>query len=104
MELDRFRRHPPEDELARRQDGLDNEQRGLLHRWGYPHVLHRWSFHMTLSDTLSDSLQREQLRQEASAWFGPALAAPLHIESVALFEEAAPGAALECIARFALKR
>jgi hypothetical protein len=102
-ELDCFRRPPDPGELARRKDGLDDEQFNLLRRWGYPHVLHRWRFHMTLSDALAEPLQRELLRQEAEAWFEPELAAPLRVESLALFEEASPGAALECTARFVLR-
>jgi hypothetical protein len=102
MQLDRFRQPSGDLELARRLQGLDDEQRGLLLRWGYPHVLHRWRFHLTLSDALADPQHRESMRREAEAWLAPALAQAPHVESVALFEEAGPGQALDCIARFAL--
>jgi hypothetical protein len=102
VQLDRFRQPSDDPEMARRLQGLDDEQRRLLHRWGYPHVLHRWRFHLTLSDALAEPHQLEEVRHEAEAWFAPALALPLHVESVALFEEAGPGLALDCIARFAL--
>jgi hypothetical protein len=102
MQLDPLRRPSDELEVARRLHGLDDEQRRLLHRWGYPHVLHRWRFHLTLSDTWAPPHHLEQMRLEAEAWFAPALATPLHVESVALFEESGPGRALDCIARFAL--
>jgi hypothetical protein len=102
VQLDHFRQPSDDPEMARRLQGLDDEQRRLLHRWGYPHVLHHWRFHLTLSDALTQPQQLEQMRHEAEAWFAPALATPLHVESVALFEESGPGLALDCIDRFAL--
>jgi len=103
VQLDGFRRPADDTELARRRDGLDDEQRGLLMRWGYPHVLHRWRFHMTLSDALAEPADQARIQREAEAWFAPALAAPVGVESIALFEQATAGAPLECVARFALK-
>ena len=40
-------------ELARRNpDRLPPKQRVLLSRWGYPHVMEAFRFHMTLTDRL----------------------------------------------------
>lgn len=101
VDLDRWRRPPTADEAARRAAGLDADALALLQRWGYPHVLHRWRFHMTLSDALPDAAARESARAQATAWFDPALAAPCALSSLCVFEEAAPDAPLEMAARFA---
>lgn len=50
VELDDLRAPLTDDEVARRQpERLDERGRDLLARYGYPHVLERLRFHMTLS-------------------------------------------------------
>jgi hypothetical protein len=97
--LDPWRAPPGPDELQRRAAGLDSEQHALLLRWGYPHVLQRWRFHMTLSDPLppDDRVLRERLMRAAEDHFAAALAAPLRCESLAVFIEPAPGEPLRLI-------
>ena len=52
--LDPFRAPPTEAELARRRGkGLNAAKEEMLQRWGYPHVLDEFRFHMTLTGRLA---------------------------------------------------
>lgn len=52
-DLDPFRAPLTPEEIARRRpDRLTERQRALLDRWGYPHVLEEFRFHMTLTGPL----------------------------------------------------
>lgn len=54
--LDAFRAPLDPEELARRRaSGLDAEEEAMLLRWGYPHVLQTFRFHMTLSGPLPEA-------------------------------------------------
>ena len=51
--FDRFRAPPEPAELARRRaQRLTARQEALLQRWGYPHVMEEFRFHMTLTGLL----------------------------------------------------
>ena len=78
--------------IARREgQPMSDEQRALLQRWGYAHVLSQWRFHMTLTDTLADEAQRRELVQRARLFFAPALDAELPCDALCVFVEPAPG-------------
>ncbi len=99
-ELDHLRRPPDEAELRkRRAAGLDAEQEDLLLRWGYPHLLQRWRFHMTLSENAfagrRDSPSAQALHARLAALLAPALARPLRCDSISVFRQAGPGRAFE---------
>jgi hypothetical protein len=84
---DMHRMAPTESELAKRRSaGLSAEEEALLLRWGYPHVLQHWRFHMTLSRRLS---QREMthIRPLAEAHFAAAAAMVRQVEEVAVFTQ-----------------
>ncbi len=86
--------------MSRNTASLDAEQRALLLRWGYPHVLERWRLHLTLSDSLDlSSPEADSLLHTARAHFSAALAHPLHLKSLCIFEEASRGAPLRLMAR-----
>jgi hypothetical protein len=51
-ELDPFRAPLTSEEIARRGPSLDRTERAHLARWGYPWVLDRFRFHMTLTRAL----------------------------------------------------
>ena len=70
----------------RRRNGLTGAEEANLLRWGYPHVFSTWFFHMTLTRRLTAE-EQETVRPAAEAWFAPALAEPLHVEDVCLFEQ-----------------
>lgn len=84
-------RRPDDAELARRRaTGLDAEQERLLRRWGYPHVLSRWQFHITLTGRLDPDTMR-RVRQAAARQFADALARPRAATEICIATEAATG-------------
>jgi putative phosphonate metabolism protein len=90
--LDPCRAPPEEQELARRRKtGLTPRQEALLLRWGYPHVLEEWQFHVTLTRRLTPA-ERAVVQPAVTAWLGDAPARPRRVGSICLFTQAAPGA------------
>jgi hypothetical protein len=78
-----------EAEIARRRpDRLSPRQRELLDRWGYPHVMEEFRFHLTLTDRLESP---EPVRAALEACFAPVLPRPFAIEDLCLFGEDASG-------------
>lgn len=78
-----------EAEIARRRpDRLSSRQRDLLDRWGYPHVMEEFRFHLTLTDRLDEP---EPVRGALADYFGPVLPRPFVIEDLCLFGEDATG-------------
>jgi putative phosphonate metabolism protein len=90
--FDCFRAPATEAEIARRNPAaLTPRQRELLEAWGYPYVLDEFRFHMTLTDRIPEA-RRTEVERTLDGWFGPLLGAPLRIDALAVFTEAAPGA------------
>lgn len=95
VELDDLRAPPLASDLARRQpDQLDARGLELLRTYGYPLVLERFRFHMTLANC-----GQADLTQRIIAALAPLIAplnrhSALQLDRLCLFEEAAPGAAL----------
>ncbi|MHB2165795.1 DUF1045 domain-containing protein [Alsobacter sp. R-9] len=56
----------PDDRAWRRPERLDDVGRRYLDRYGYPYVLDRFRFHMTLSGSLDDA-RREPTRRSLAA-------------------------------------
>ncbi len=98
----------PSELQRRRSTGLTPEEDALLVRWGYPFVLQRFRFHMSLTGSLRDAAPAavEALRAAARQHFAPLLssAQPLRFETVSLFAEPSPGADFVCIAQTELGR
>ena len=94
IELDDLRQPLTPDELARRQPAtLDARELELLHRYGYPHVLERFRFHLTLTDPVSEA-QAAQVTQAVSSQVDRLNAqTPLTLDRLCIFEEPAPGQA-----------
>lgn len=102
--LDGFRAAPSEDELARRrQAGLTPRQEDLLVRWGYPYVFDQFRFHLTLTGPMPTEAQDRFLSALRGA-AGDALAAPVRVNDVALFEDPGNGGRFRLRRRFALVR
>ena len=83
---DAFRAPPTAQELARRRTAtLSAQQQALLSRWGYPHVMEEFRFHMTLSGRLPKPDQKR--------WFDtvegllPALPSPFVMDQIVLCGE-----------------
>lgn len=104
QQLDRFRAPASQDELdKRRAAGLDEAEDAYLMRWGYPYVLDRFRFHMTVTGPL-DKPERDEALQAATAHFEPALQRPVSIDALSILRQPAKGVPFQEIARFALNR
>jgi putative phosphonate metabolism protein len=76
-----------EAEIARRRpESLSPRQRALLDRWGYPHVMEEFRFHLTLTDRLPED-DLAPVRAALQAHFAPVLPSPFLIEDLCLFGE-----------------
>lgn len=90
-ELDEFRAPLTAADLARRKaDSLPPRQRELLERWGYPHVMEDFRFHLTLTGAFDADLL-DALRERIDPLLVPLLPRPFAIDAVCLFGEAADG-------------
>lgn len=89
--LDPFRAALTADEIARRDpQRLTPRQRAQLDRWGYPHVMEDFRFHMTLSGRL-DLPEARSVAKVLAPWLQPHLPRPHVIDSLCLFGEAEDG-------------
>jgi hypothetical protein len=80
-----------EAEIARRRpESLTPRQRELLARWGYPHVMEEFRFHLTLTDRLPDG-EVPAAMAALQAHFNPVLPRPFMIEDLCLMGEDAAG-------------
>jgi len=99
---------PPSELQRRRAAGLTPEEDALLLRWGYPFVMDRFRFHMSLTGSLRDVEPGivAALQAAARQHFAPLLAstAPLRFEAVSLFAEPSPGTDFVCLAQMELGR
>lgn len=90
-EFERFRAGLSPEEIARRRpDQLDERGRALLRQWGYPHVMERFRFHMTLSGPLEPG-QRDSLRETLQARIGDMITPPRSVDALSLMGEDAQG-------------
>ncbi|WP_081234777.1 DUF1045 domain-containing protein [Clavibacter tessellarius] len=90
--LDAFRAPPTDAETARRDPAsLSPRQRELLATWGYPHVLDRFRFHLTLTDRIP-AAERPLVEAALAAWFADGTDRPVAIDALAVLIEDAPGA------------
>ena len=80
------RRASPAEIAQRRGPGLPPEQDALLLRWGYPHVLQHWRFHMTLTRRL-DAAEMAYMRPAAEAHFAGVLGASRRVSEICIFAQ-----------------
>lgn len=101
--LDHLREPSDEAELARRRrHGLSAAEDAMLTRWGYQHVFATWTFHMTLTRRLTTE-EKSVFLQAAGDHFANALAMPRQVADIAVFTEAAEGAAFLLAERISLR-
>ena len=94
LRFERFRAPLRPDEIARRlKKPLSERQKQLLQRWGYPHVLDEYRFHLSLTGALGDG---------PAPQFTPP-GEPLVFDGISLFCEPAPGAAFRAVHRSAFR-
>jgi hypothetical protein len=89
----------PEEALHRRGVGLDADELALLQFYGYPYVLDRYRFHMTLSAPATES-EELAMRQ----WLEPraAMLPSTRVDALSICREATPGDAFELLERIPL--
>jgi len=87
QDLDAFRAPLSEAELARRRKSrLSDRQEAMLQRWGYPHVMEEFRFHITLTGSLEEAALAP-VETALAGHFAPVLGQPLVIEDLALMGE-----------------
>ena len=103
VELDRFRRPPGPEELARRRGkGLTAAQDSLLEQWGYPYVLEEFRFHLTLTGGIPDADERERTRAALSALLGPLVGQPVPVREISVFRQPGPDEPFTVVRNFAM--
>jgi putative phosphonate metabolism protein len=91
-EFEPFRAPLSDADIARRKpDTLPPAHRANLMRWGYPHVMDEFRFHMTLTGQVP-SEQAPAMRDALETRFTSFIGAPLSIDGLALFVEPFRGA------------
>lgn len=86
--LDDFRAPPSGEELARRRSsGLTGNQEKLLERWGYPYVMEEFRFHLTLTDPIGDTRERDSIFSIADNLTRSFRHSPVAISSLCIFEQ-----------------
>lgn len=85
--LDRFRAPSSPEEIARRRpERLDAGERALLAAWGYPFVLERFRFHMTLTGPLPEA-EAAGIAAELEGELAALLSEPVPVAEVCRFSE-----------------
>ena len=101
--LDPHRAPPDTAELTRRRHGgLSEAHEANLVRWGYPHVLGTWRFHMTLTRRLSPA-EHGWIRPAVTTYLQAALDRPRSVTALCVFTQPAPGAPFRVAERVALR-
>ncbi|MEM8664419.1 MAG: DUF1045 domain-containing protein, partial [Pseudomonadota bacterium] len=83
----------PADRARRNPDALDERGRELLNTYGYPHVMERFTFHMTLSGKVADS-DAASVRTAAEDHFSGVIGEPQRLV-LAIFRERESGSPFE---------
>ncbi|MBW8316940.1 MAG: DUF1045 domain-containing protein [Thiobacillus sp.] len=93
------------DELARRRrkGALSIQEDALLVRWGYPYVLDRYRFHLSLTGDLNGVALNTVQRLERAARDTFEGLPPCRFDSLALYAEPAPGADFVLLERMGFK-
>ncbi len=101
-ELDRFRAPLNAVELAyRRRVALTQQQELLLRRWGYPHVMELFRFHITLTGRL-EADERRRVSAYLTPRLEPILEERLSVDALTLFHQTDADAPFEVRAVFPL--
>jgi len=98
-DLNPLRAPVSEEAWQRRADGLDESERTLFKQFGYPYVLEKFQFHMTLSAPATSDEERA-LREHLSPKMADASHA--HIDALTICCEKEPGLDFEPVAVIAL--
>ncbi|MFT4182964.1 MAG: DUF1045 domain-containing protein [Rhizobium sp.] len=89
--FDHYRAPLTEAEIERSDpDGLSAAQFVNLHRWGHPHVMDEFRFHMMLTGTVN-AADLSRMEQVLRDFFEPVLADPVPVANIALMMEEGTG-------------
>lgn len=99
--LDAFRAPLTGAERDRRARGLDAAALARLDRWGYPHVLGGFRFHVTLTGPLAPE-DHGPVTAALAALFAPAIAARVAVDALSLLGDPGHGRPFRLIARHTL--
>lgn len=88
-----FRAPPTAADLAHRHaEKLTPQEERLLARWGYPHVMAAFRFHLTLTAAVTDPAEQAALAAALDRHFAPVLDRPVLLDRIALcVEDVEPG-------------
>jgi len=101
--LDDLRTPLSDADLARRRvEQLDAREQELLQQYGYPYVLERFRFHLTLSGPVARPTAQRLLQAVAAPVAQLNATAPLMLDRLCLFVEPAPGQPFQRMADVAL--
>jgi len=92
----------PDERRRRHAAGLSRREAELLERWGYPFVMDRFRFHMTLSGPF-EAETLHGLKNAAAVHFAAALSRPVTVDALCLFIEP-PDGEFRAVARFPLRQ
>jgi putative phosphonate metabolism protein len=99
-QFDHFRAPLSAEDRARRlRAPLEAEEAANLDRWGYPYVMSRFRFHMTVTGRL-EAEERDRLAALLRPVLEAALAVPLAADAISLYAEPAPGAPFRLLRRY----
>lgn len=84
----------PAERLRRDPDALPARERELLDAWGYPYVLDRFRFHLTLTDALPEEYL-DAVEAILREHFSDLLGRDLVLDALCVFAEPAPDAPFE---------
>jgi putative phosphonate metabolism protein len=102
-ELDSLRAPLDGAELARRRAaGLDPVEDAHLARWGYPYVLDRFRYHMTLTERLAEP-EHAAVRAALAPRVAPLCAAPWPLDALVVFAQADRAAPFTVVSRHPLQ-
>ena len=104
VELDDLRAPLTAEELARRRiEQLSTREQELLRQYGYPYVLERFRLHFTLSGPVPRATALSVMQAVAQPVARLNSSAPLLLDRLCLFVEAAPGEAFKRVADLELR-
>ena len=88
-DLDKFRTPLSQDDLARRRKfNLSPAHEANLMRWGYPHVMDQFRFHMTLTSRLPRT-DLARVQHAVETHFDPVLPCPFQVNALTLVAQRA---------------
>ena len=88
--FDPFRTPCTVEEMDRRRaKGLTDSQEAHLIRWGYPHVMSDFRFHLTLTGRLEDASEKEILLAAVSEGFRPFERKQVVVDAISVFHQPA---------------